>query len=147
MVKKTVTYKDYNDVERTETFYFDFSEAEVMDMQTSKFNGFNEYLQSIINEKDPSKIIKTFKELVLSAYGEKSEDGRSFIKEAPDGTKLADRFKQTKAYSDIYMELALDAKAAAEFVNNVFPPNMAETIKKYETRSGNENVVPMMPNA
>lgn len=145
MIKKTVTYKDYNDVERTETYYFDFSEAEVMDMQASKFNGFNAYLESIINEKDPSKIIKTFKELVLAAYGEKSEDGRSFIKEAPDGTKLADKFKQTKAYSDIYMELALDAKAAAEFVNKVFPPNMAETIKKYEAR--NTNVVPMTQNA
>lgn len=145
MIKKTVTYKDYNDVERTETYYFDFSEAEVMDMQASKFNGFNAYLESIINEKDPSKIIKTFKELVLAAYGEKSEDGRSFIKEAPDGTKLADKFKQTKAYSDIYMELALDAKAAADFVNNVFPPNMAETIKKYEAR--NTNVVPMTQNA
>ena len=145
MVKKTVTYKDYNDVERTETFYFDFSEAEVMDMQSSKINGFNTYLEAIINEKDPTKIIKIFKELVLEAYGEKSDDGRSFIKEAPDGTKLANKFKQTKAYSDIYMELALDAKAAADFVNNVFPPNMAETIKKYEAR--NTNVVPMTKNA
>ena len=31
MIKKTVTYTDYNGVERTESFYFNLSKAEVME--------------------------------------------------------------------------------------------------------------------
>lgn len=141
MVKKTVTYTDYNGNERKEDFYFDFSQAEVVDMQTSKTEGFADYLQRIIDEKEPKKIMDLFKDLVLMAYGEKTADGKYFIKERPDGTKVCNEFRQSAAYPQIYMELAFDDKAAADFVNGIFPQGLEETLAKYN--KGDSVVTPI----
>lgn len=126
MIKKTVTYTDYNGVERTENFYFNMSKAEVMEMELSTAGGMAESIQKIVDAKDAPAIIRVFKELVLKAYGVKSDDGRRFMKVKPDGTLYADEFKETEAYSQIFMELATDADKAAEFVNGIMPAELAQ---------------------
>ena len=122
MLKKTVTYTDYNGVERTEDFYFNLTKAEIMEMELTTSGGLAEMITKIVEAKDGPAIIKVFKDLVLKAYGEKSPDGRRFIK----SVEIADAFSQTEAYSQIFMELATDADAAAAFVNRIIniPPNM-----------------------
>lgn len=123
MLKKTITYKDYNDVERTEDFYFNLSKAEVMEMEMSTSGGLAEMITRIVAEQDAPAIIKIFKELVLKAYGQKSPDGKRFIK----SEELATAFSQTEAYSQLFMELATDADAAAKFVNGIVPASDANT--------------------
>lgn len=122
MIKKTITYTDYNGVERTENFYFNLSKAEVMEMQLSTAGGMAETIQKIVDAKDTPAIVRIFKELVLKAYGVKSDDGRRFIK----SKELSDEFAQTEAYSQIFMELATDADAAAKFVNGIVPNDVAQ---------------------
>ena len=122
MLKKTVTYVDYNGVERTEDFYFNLSKAEVTEMELSVEGGFSKMLEEIVKSNDNARIIELFKEMVLKAYGEKSADGRRFIK----SKELAEEFSQTEAYSEIFMELALDEKAAAAFVNGIMPANLGK---------------------
>ncbi len=117
MLKKTITYTDYNGSERTEDFYFNFSKAEIMEMEMSTTGGLAEMIQKIVAAQDAPAIIKIFKELVLKAYGEKSPDGKRFIKS--DDITMA--FSQTEAYSQLFMELATDADAAAKFVNGIVP--------------------------
>ena len=117
MLKKTITYTDYNGVERTEDFYFNLSKAEIMDMEMGIEGGMVEMINKIIAEKNAPAIIKTFKELVLKSYGEKSADGKRFIK----SEELSTAFSQTEAYSDLYMELATNADEAAKFVNGIVP--------------------------
>lgn len=126
MIKKTVTYTDYNGVERTENFYFNLSKAEVMEMQMTAEGGLAETIQKIVDAKDAPAIIRVFKDLVLKAYGVKSDDGRRFMKNKPDGTRYADDFAETEAYSQIFMELATDADAAAKFVNGIVPADLAQ---------------------
>ena len=126
MIKKTITYTDYNGVERTENFYFNLSEAEVMEMEMSTEGGMAESIQKVVDAKDAPAIIRVFKDLVLKAYGVKSDDGRRFMKTKPDGTRYADDFKETEAYSQIFMELATDADAAAKFVNGIVPAKLAQ---------------------
>ena len=65
MIKKTVTYTDYNGVERTENFYFNLSEAEVMEMEMSTEGGMAEAIQKVVDAKDAPAIIRVFKDLVL----------------------------------------------------------------------------------
>ena len=120
MLKKTVTYVDYNGVERTEDFYFNLSKAEVAEMELSVEGGFSKMLEEIVKSNDNARILELFKEMVLKAYGEKSADGRRFVK----SKELAEAFSQTEAYSEIFMELAMDEKAAAAFVNGIMPPNL-----------------------
>ena len=122
MIKKTVTYTDYNGVERTENFYFNLSKAEVMEMELSTAGGMAEAIQKIVDAKDAPAIIRVFKDLVLKAYGVKSDDGRRFIK----SKELSEEFAQTEAYSQIFMELATDADAAAKFVNGIVPADLAQ---------------------
>ena len=117
MLKKTITYTDYNGAERTEDFYFNLSKAEVMEMEMSTSGGLAEMITRIVAEQDAPAIIKIFKELVLKAYGQKSPDGKRFIK----SEEMSIAFSQTEAYSKLFMELATDADAAAKFVNGIIP--------------------------
>ena len=126
MIKKTITYMDYNQVERTEDFYFNLSKAEVMEMEMSTSGGLAEMITRIVAAQDQPAIIKIFKDLILKAYGEKSPDGKRFIK----SDELSIAFSQTEAYSQLFMELATDAEAASAFVNGIVPADMAKQAAK-----------------
>lgn len=124
MYKMTRTYEDFNGNERTEDFYFHLTEAEVMKMQMSTKGGLAEMIQSVVASQDAPAIIKIFEDLVSKAYGQKTPDGRGFQK----NDAIRAEFEQTQAYSDIFMELATNADAAAKFVNGIIPANLAKKI-------------------
>lgn len=125
MIKKTVTYKDLNGKERTESFYFHFFESEILEMELSVEGGFAERIQKIIDAKEQTKLLPIIKKFVLDAYGEKSEDGKQFIK----NDEVRAKFSQCPAYSDIFMSLVMNDELAAEFVNGVVPEEMQARFK------------------
>lgn len=129
MLKKTITYTDYNNVKRTEDFYFNLSKAELMEMEMSTSGGLAETINKIVAAQDTAAIIKIFKDLILKAYGEKSPDGKRIVK----SEEISNAFAQTEAYSDLFMELATDADAAAAFVNGIVPADMAKQIAENPT--------------
>ena len=117
MIKKTVTYTDYNGEERTETYRVNLNRVEVLDMQMTTIGGYTEKLQALIDAKNTTELYKLFKDLVLRSYGVVSEDGKRFIKT----DKLREEFEQTEAYVTIYMELATNTDKAIEFINGITP--------------------------
>lgn len=117
MLKKTITYTDYNGHQRTEDFYFNFNKAELVELELSASGGLTVMMDRIIAAEDNPTLFKIFKDLVLKAYGIKSDDGRKFIK----NQKVRDDFAQTEAYSVLVMELVSDAEKAAEFFNLIIP--------------------------
>ena len=119
MLKKTITYTDYFGNERTEDFYFNFSKAEIIEMETTSIpNGkLSDYLKQVVETKNTNELVRIFKDIVLKAYGERSEDGRRFMK----SDEIREAFKETEAYSEIFYECATNAEAAAEFINGVVP--------------------------
>ena len=117
MLKKTISYFDYDGNERTEDYWFNLSKAECMEMELSINGGMENLINKIISEKDNEKIVKIFKEIILKSYGEKSPDGKYFRK----SEKLSSDFASTEAYSNLFMELATDADAAAKFITAVLP--------------------------
>lgn len=117
MLKKTITYKDYNGNERTEDFFFNLSKAEVVEMELGVTGGLTQMLNRIVSAQDGAKIIATFKDIVLKAYGEISPDGKRFVK----SEELRTAFSQTEAYSDLFMELATNQEAASAFINGIVP--------------------------
>ena len=122
MLKKTITYIDYNGVERTEDFYFNLSEAELFEMNYTAPGGLETRLRNIIQAKDVPSIIAIFKEIILKAYGIKSEDGKRFIK-SPEVTA---EFQQTEAFSQLYVELATDDVKAAAFIKGIMPTKVQD---------------------
>lgn len=117
MLSKKIKYLDFNGNEREEEFLFNLTQAEVMEMELSEAGGLAESIQKVIAAQDAPKIIKIFKELILKAYGEKSADGKMFVK----SDELSRNFSYTNAYSKLFMELATNDEAAAAFVNGIVP--------------------------
>ena len=126
MIKKTVTYTDYNGEQRTETFYFHYTEAEILDTDMSEEGSFADRIQRIIDAKDKTALMKLIKKFVIDAYGVKSEDGKRFMK----NDELKTAFLECPAYSDIFMEMVTNDEIAAEFVNGVIPSTMKDRVAK-----------------
>ena len=135
MLKKTIKYTDYNGVERGEDFYFNLSKAELMEMEMGTTGGLAESIQKVVDTQDIPSIIKIFKDIILKAYGEKSADGKRFVKVNEAGVPLSIGFSQTEAYSTLFMELATDADAAANFIKGIIPNDVEipeEELKKIQ---------------
>lgn len=125
MLKKTVTFTDYNGVERTEDFFFNLTNAELAQLSMSK-NGLDAYIERISKTKDQAELANLFKKVLDMSYGIKSDDGRRFMK----SPEILEDFQQTEAYSIIYMELAQDADAALRFFQNIIPSDKAAAIRE-----------------
>lgn len=131
MLKKHVEYVDYNGNERKEDHYFNLNKAEIMEMEMSTSGGLAEMIQQVVASQDAPTIVKIFKDLVLKSYGQKSLDGKRFIK----NDQIREEFEQTEAYSIIFMELATDADAAAKFVNGIMPADLTNQQKSFPPMS------------
>lgn len=132
MFKKTIKYTDFDGNERKEDFYFNLTKAELLEMQLSIDGGLQGYLERIIKTQSQPELIKMFKEIIMRAYGEKSPDGKRFLK----SDEIRQNFECTEAYSELFMELATNSDAAAEFIDALLPgdlkPNDADKAKIYK---------------
>lgn len=124
MIKKTMTFTDYNGNERTEDFYFNLTRAEIAKMEMSTLGGLAEQINRIIAAQDTPALIEIFENLIQKSYGVKTPDGRGFMKRPAD----LEAFMATEAYSNLFWELATNADAAAEFVNGIIPANMKNAV-------------------
>lgn len=124
MLKKTITYPDLDGNPVTEDFYFNLSKAEIAEMELSHKDGLSGYLNTIVESQDGSEIIATFKTIIATSVGVRSEDGKRFIK----NDEIRDNFLQTNAYSELFMELATNAEAAAEFIRGIVPADLAKNM-------------------
>lgn len=126
MLKKTITYKNFNDEEVSEDFFFHLSRAELVEIEMEHPGGLSKSLERIIAAEDNAALIKEFKKIILAAYGKRSEDGRRFVK----SQELRDEFLSTEAYSTLFMELVTDTDAAIEFINGIIPQGLSEEAAK-----------------
>lgn len=143
MFKKTITYTDFNGVEQKEDFYFNLTEAELTEMAVTENGGLDAYLEKIVNERDTRKIVDIFKTVILKAYGEKSPDGKYFVK----NDQVRERFAQTAAYSELFMEMLEDSKAAAAFFVGLVPEKLARRFREQNGESLEETVRKKLPGA
>ena len=131
MLVKKITYTDYNGIECTEEFMFHLSKAELMEREMATTGGLQTILRKIVESNDQEKITEAFKQIILKSYGEKSDDGKKFIK-VRNGVRLAEEFSQSEAYSELFMELSTDANKAAEFVNGIIPKDLSNALPNKE---------------
>lgn len=127
MYKKTIKYKDYEGNDREEDFYFNLSKAELMEYLMGD-GGYtiDKVLERIYKESNGKKICETFRNLIYISYGEKSLDGRRFIK--TDEVKRS--FMETEAYSALFMDIIGDTKKSIEFVTGIIPKELADEVRK-----------------
>lgn len=128
MLKRDITYENFNGVKETETFYFNLTRTEIVELEVSYDGGLEASIQKIIDAQNIKALITEFKRIVLLAYGVRSEDGKRFIK----SDELREEFSQTAAYDALFMELATDDNAAAIFIKSVIPSDMSKELEKIE---------------
>lgn len=126
MYAKKIDYVDYDGNSRSDTFYFNLTKTELTEMEMLTPGGLKNQIEKAIDTKDAPTIVKVFKKLILGAYGEKSADGRRFIK----SEALSEEFSQTEAYNILFMELASDDKAVSDFIMHVVPKDVADAMAK-----------------
>jgi len=117
MLKQTIKYTDFDGNEREEDFYFNLTKAELMEMELSTEGGLEKRIKAVVAAQDTKAIINIFKDIIIRSYGVKSPDGKRFIK----NDDVRDEFVQSEAYSELFMQLATDEKAAANFINGITP--------------------------
>ena len=140
MLKKAITYEDFNGETVTEDFFFHLSKAELVELEMSHKGGLSAALERIVAAEDNQSIIAEFKNIILSAYGKRSDDGKRFIK----NQELRDEFTSTEAYSTLFMELVTDTDAAAAFVNGVIPQDMVKEAEKLVAANQQKEKTPVV---
>lgn len=129
MFSREVKYKDFNGLDQTETFYFNLSKTELIEMEVQYENGLSKAIETLMASQNNAEILAIFKKMILDAYGVKSDDGKRFIK----SPELSREFSQHAAYEVLFMELASNADAAAAFINGLIPADLAEAVEKEMT--------------
>lgn len=132
MVKKTIRYTDWNGTEREEDFYFNLTKAELAHMQFDAEGDYATRVKNIIRAQDTGRIMEIFESIILKAYGEKSADGRRFIKVDEKGNSLAKAFTETPAFDELYFELIQNPDEFANFINRLVPSDLAAKMKEME---------------
>lgn len=125
MLKKTIKYTNYNGEEKEKDFFFNLKKSELVDLNFSTPKGFIDYINEITEANDSVKLWKAFRDIVVMAYGEKSEDGERFIK----SEEISRKFEETEAFSELIMELINGENAASSFINGIMPKDLAEEVK------------------
>ena len=126
MLKREINYEDFNGNQSTDICYFNISKPELMELEVSYSEGFGTLLQNIVDTKDNKELVRRFKEIILMSYGQKSDDGKRFVK----SDELCLEFSQTAAFQSLFMELASNENAAVEFLTGVLPRDMRNDIEK-----------------
>lgn len=137
MYKKLIVYKDYNGNERKEFFYFNLTKVELSKWEVDTSGGMREVLENIIKTQDRKGLVELFDDVIRRSYGEKSSDGKYFMK----SEEILQRFISTEAYTTLFMELASNDTAASEFINGIMPPELLEEARKEAAKEGNDVAV------
>ena len=127
MIKKTITYTDFNGVERTEDFFFNFNKMELTKLELRLGADVQTYINGLIKDGDADKMINLLDIMILDAYGVKSNDGRSFRK----SPEIRETFEYSNAYAELFEELLTVPGAAKEFGEG-----LASTVSGGEQKEG-----------
>lgn len=138
MLKRVIHYTDFDGNDRTELFLFNLTSAEMMELSVSHGGDLSAYIERIAKkERDPAAIVSLVKEIILTSYGEKSDDGTHFIK----SDERREAFACSAAYSALFTELFLDGDKQTNFIKSIMPPDWENTTKRLE-KSGKKTEGP-----
>lgn len=122
MITKQITYTDFNGDQQTDTFYFNLTKAEMIELNMSAEGGIEDSINTVIRSRNNSEIHEMFKRIIGKSYGIKSVDGR-FFRKSPE---ILAEFESTEAYSELIMEMFTDTTALSAFVIGLMPADLVE---------------------
>lgn len=148
MFSRTFEYKGYDGQPHKETWWFNLSEDELYKMELGTVGGMNGMMNRLLREERPDQIVDMFERIILTAVGERSADGRRFLKKPRPGYpwgEVAEDFRETPAYSQLFMELVSSGEKLAAFLKGAIPAEVAAQLDKVEAEQKKENDVVQLP--
>ena len=142
VLKKTIRYTDFDGTSREEDLYFNLSEAELLEMAIHHDRGVEgvaAYFKELGESKDPKLIIPAVKNMLLLAYGERSEDGRHFRK----SPEITDDFVSSAAYQEMFMQMMSDRDTIMGFFKGALPAKYLQALNELEREHSVEELVAM----
>lgn len=137
MYTKRIQYEDWNGELREEDFRFNLSKSDIVEMEANTEGGLENYIKEISEKLDAKKIMEFTKMFILKSYGEKSLDGKRFMR----SDEISKAFSETPAYDKLFMELVTDADALADFIANVIPKDVREQAQKVANNQNGPKLV------
>lgn len=138
MLKREIKFEDYNGEQSSVICYFNISKPEIIQLEVEFEEGFSNLLQRIVETRNSKELVKRFREVILLAYGIKSDDGKRFIK----SDELRTEFSQTAAFEALYMELLSNEDAAADFITAVLPKDLSSAVTTQDLTAAKLSVMP-----
>lgn len=127
MLKRKIAYEDFNGEKQVDEAYFNLTKTELVRLEIASKNGLAEDLLALTqDEENKQELLAFFEKLIVSSYGQKSEDGKTFIK----NPALTEEFKCSAMYDALLMDLVTSADLAASFIAGILPREMAEAAEK-----------------
>lgn len=126
MIKWPITYTTYNDETITEDFYFNLNKAELVQLQFNANGSYSNFMERIMNERDYKTLGEEFRNIILSAYGKKSDDGKQFRK----SDAIREEFENSAAFAELYIELISGGEAATKFFTGILPKDLQGEAQK-----------------
>lgn len=139
MRKETITYVDFDGNSQTEDFLFNLNETELLKLNGEFGGSLQNAVARIANTKDMEGMMHLIETMILRAYGEKSDDGKRFIK-TRNGEPLSVWFKETEAYNVLFQKFLNDTDSAIEFFNGIVP---AKLLEKAQQQTNTPQLVPV----
>jgi hypothetical protein len=143
MLKRTITYEDFNGDTVTDIAYFNLSKAELLEMEVGEGASFAQSLKNLTMTRKPDDLVREFKKFILISYGIKSEDGKKFTK----SNAIREEFEQTAAYQTLFMELASSEDEVVKFIKGILPKDMESSLDQTFKEIANTPELPPPPAA
>ena len=157
MLKKTITFTDYDGNEQSVEAYFNLTRTECIDLnlEYEAEGGMIGKLKKMINvqkkgDEIPQKPAVDFVRLLIDrSYGIRPKDDPTlFLKEDENGVPVIRKFRQSLAYHTYVYDLLSGKESLDEFASNVMPKisdaEMAAAEKQMKAE-GLEKLIPEGP--
>lgn len=148
MIKKTITFEDYEGEQRTKDFYFHMNQVEFAKLNGEVPGGLEHRINEIIQDQDQDAMLRIIDLLVSRSYGERDSEDGSFTKVGKNGRPLFEKFINTSAYDNLIIELVSGEKNILNFLSGIMPKSIQEKLneemKKQEAeKNGQPKLAPV----
>ena len=116
MLKQRVKYQGFDGELIEEDLYFNLTRMDLIELNDRyESKDMAAYIDKIVKEKNIKKLYKVLKDIVLMAYGVKSEDGKRFIK----NQTVKDEFAESLAFSQLIEDFHETDTSMSDFITGI----------------------------
>lgn len=115
MYSKTIEYVDFNGNERSDKLYFHLSLPEVTRIEAEIDNSLKDHITSLIANRDKKTLLDFLERIILTSYGERTQDGRTFKK----NEQITSDFENSLAYAEFFEQIITEEGMAQSFGEKV----------------------------